>query len=198
MLRPQAQPAPERPANTGIKAGFSSATPQFGADANGNVVQTNPTPRNFKGILGSVLGGALRGAAFGMAAEKGESGAAAAQRLSEQAKLQAQTEAQRNLENQNTLRRQKLQEALQTAEAVRAQQRLQMDEETHKALMEEHGVNNQILADHLHDIKEARANAESAWHAEMAAHDHAPLHGDIKNDNDTYVDTEGKATYSGF
>ena len=51
---PQAQPAPERPANNGFKAGFSSATPQFGADANGNVVQTNPTPRNFKGILGSV------------------------------------------------------------------------------------------------------------------------------------------------
>ena len=127
-----------------------------------------------------------------MAAEKGESGAAAAQRLSDQAKLQAQTEAQRNLENQNTLRRQKLQEALQTAEAVRSQKRLEMDKETHDALMQDHGVNSQILAAHLHDIKEGQANAEASWHAMMEAHGHAPLHGDVKNDNDTYIDTEGK------
>lgn len=171
---PVAQPAPKP--EGGFMAGVNSAAPQYSADENGNITQSNPTPKNFKGILGNILGSSLRGAAYGMAAEKGESGAAAAQRLKEAADERQQQIAQRNLENKRQHDNDVLNHALITAHTVSLQQRLAMEEESHRAAMIKAGFENDELLRQHRANDQAEKNAMADARAELIAHGVAPIH----------------------
>lgn len=123
--------AAARSAHSGFRAGLASAAsnPSYTMDENGNMVNNNPSATGFKGLLGGILGGALRGAAEGMAAERGESGAAAAQRIGQAADEKARANAAATFERKRQIQKDLLEHNYMTAQTARLIQQSKNDAE---------------------------------------------------------------------
>ena len=168
---PAASTAPARSSQpSGFRAGFAAGAlpPSYHTDDNGQLVPDRaPVKPSFMGIIGSVLGGALRGASEGMAAEKGESGAAAAQRISTAADAKAREVAERNFQNKRAVQDDLLNHNLMTAKTVSLIQKSKIEQEDHDEVKKGWGLQDQETRRKMEANDQADRNSIASYNAEL-------------------------------
>ena len=179
MPSPPPESTSTQPAS-GFKASFRQATaaPSYHYDDNGNLINDNPAPTKtgFTGLLGGIVGGALRGAEEGLAAEKSESGAAAAQRISQATDNKAREIAQRNAEQKRVTEDRLLQHNLINLQMVNLIRKSNWEEEEHAQMKQSWGLQNQEIAQRMEANDTAQRMTLADLNAKLNLAGVEPLH----------------------
>ena len=142
-----------------FRRGMASTTPQYTADANGNLTQTNKAPITKGGILGAILGGALQAvsAAASAQAPEGAKGYGAAMSAGAQSEYEkrlgednrARQIAQANLVNQQAVTKAKMENGLRAMQTAQVNQQMQHDDVRLKEEMKKAGIEDESAQDQI-------------------------------------------------
>lgn len=215
---PQAPPPPPKES---FKQGFQrAANPSYTTDAQGNPVSTEPpVRRSVKGVLGSILAGALRGAQAGMSAQapegsqgRGAAFSAAAKQAQEDAitrDLRARQIAQQQFANNMAVRNQQIQDNLNVAREMKLTQIMDkpkadnpsvkraQDRGEDAAAKQLGAVHSALLANSqqaVSDLDDMGLNVahELLHHSDLVGHEYALAHGsEIPLQNGSEGDSNG-------
>lgn len=215
---PQAPPPP-KPESFG--QGFQrAANPSYTPDANGNIVSSEPPVRkSVKGVLGSILAGALRGAEAGMSAQapegamgKGAAFSAAAKQAREDAierDMRARQIAQQQFANNMAVRNQQIQDNLNVAREMKLTQIMDKSKTANPSVKRAQDRGEDAAAKQLGAVHSALlANSQQAvsdlddmglnvahellHHSDLVGHEYALVHGsEIPLQNGSEGDSNG-------
>ena len=147
-------PGAQIPKQSFMEGANAVARPSYRTDANGTVLSNQPVRApSVKGVLGSILMGALEGAARGATAQAPErsrgkgaafsAGAAAAQKGRIEADDRARAIAQRNFENNQAATAEKVKANLMVAQTHDLVQKSQLELEDHAADLHTRGITDE-------------------------------------------------------